>query len=229
MARPLLSVIVPALNEGHRIGATLASLARQEIDAELIVADGGSEDDTATVAATVASVVQAPRGRARQMNAGASHAHGEILFFLHADTIAPPGTLRLIADTLRDPAVTSGAFRLRFDRQSPVLWLYERCTALPWPAICFGDRGLFVRRAVFDEVGGYPEVPVFEDLELVRTLHRRGGFRFLPAPLVTSARRFDAVGTIRQQLRNTLLWTRYQLGADPQVLAPHYPYDASVR
>ena len=229
MAHGSLSVIVPALNEGPRIEATLRSVAQQAPDAEVIVADGGSTDDTAEVGAAYGAVVHAPRGRARQMNAGAAEASGEVLFFLHADTVAPPGTIEHIRHVLTDPDAESGAFRLRFDRASPVLWFYERCTALPWPAICFGDRGLFVRRDVFDAVGGFPDVPVFEDLELVRRLHRRGGFRFLSVPLVTSARRFDAVGTIRQQLRNTVLWTRYQFGADPEALARHYPYDASVR
>lgn len=229
MAPASLSVIIPALNEGHRIEATLTSVARQDPAAEVLVADGGSTDDTAEVVRPYGSVVHAPRGRARQMNAGAAQAQGDLLFFLHADTLAPPGTIAHIRHTLADPTAESGAFRLQFDRVSPLLWLYERCTALPWPAICFGDRGLFVRRAVFEAVGGFPDMPVFEDLELVRTLHRRGGFRFLPTALVTSARRFDAVGTVRQQIHNTLLWTRYQLGADPDALAPHYPYDASVR
>ena len=97
------------------------------------------------------------------------------------------------------------------------------------PSICFGDRGLFVRRAVFEALGGFPDVPIFEDLEMVRLLHQRGGFRFLPQALTTAARRFETVGPLRQQLLNTYLWTRYQLGANPERIAHLYSYHQQKR
>jgi rSAM/selenodomain-associated transferase 2 len=218
-----VSVIIPALNEAPGIRDTLAAVHEQEGPVEVIVADSGSADATRALA----EVVTAPRGRAVQMNRGAAHATGEVLLFLHADTLLPPRGLAAIRSALADPAAEAGTFRLRFDRETPLLRFYSFCTRLEHPLICFGDRGLFVRRAAFDDAGGFPEVPVFEDLELVRRLHARGGFRFLPDHVTTSARRFRSHGPLRQQLRNTLLWTGYVLGIDPVRLARFYAYPGS--
>ncbi len=192
---------------------------------EVIVADGGSADATRRLAASFAKVVESPRGRALQMNAGAAVASGDVYVFLHADTLLPPTAFSSIRSVLVDPRIESGAFRLRFDDESPILRFYSFCTHLPLPQICFGDRAMFVRRTVFEEVGGFPEIPIFEDLEMVRLLHRRGGFHFLKQPVNTSARRFRRVGPIRQQLRNTYLWCHFMLGTDPQRVARRYSYE----
>lgn len=220
-----ISVVIPALNEAPRIEATLASVLAQAGPAEVVVVDGGSSDATAALAARQARVLASPPGRARQMNAGARATDGEVLLFLHADTRLPPGALAAIGETLADPTAEAGAFRLAFDRWTPLLRFYSFCTRFPLPRLCFGDRALFVRRTVFDAVGGFPDIPVFEDLELVHLLHRRGGFRFRPEYVVTAARRFERYGPLRQQLRNTYLWLRYLGGADPQALAHLYAYD----
>lgn len=220
----LLSVIIPALNEARGISDTLESVASQDEDHEILVVDGGSTDGTAHVARRYARVLDAPTGRARQMNAGADAARGDVLLFLHADTILPAGALRRVRTALGDPSVSGGAFRLRFDRDTPLLRFYSFCTRFPVPALCFGDRALFVRRRAFDEVGGYPDVPLFEDLELVRQIDEHGRFAFLEQTVTTSARRFRAVGPLRQQLKNTFLWLHYLAGTDPHRLSGRYPY-----
>lgn len=219
-----ITVVIPALNEAACIAHTLASVAAQPGPQGVIVVDGGSTDETATLAAAYATVLASPPGRARQMNHGAAAADGDVLLFLHADTALPANAFDVIRATLANEAAASGAFRLAFDAETPLLRFYSFCTRLHAPRICFGDRGLFVRRAVFEAVGGFPDVPIFEDLEMVRRLHQRGGFCFLPQAVITAARRFQAVGPLRQQLLNIYLWTRYQLGTDPNRIAHLYSY-----
>lgn len=221
----LISVVIPTLNEARRIEATLEAVAAQAGPAEVLVADGGSTDETAARAEGRARVLTAPPGRAVQMNAGAAQARGDVLLFLHADTLLPPDGLEAIRRALADPHVQAGTFRLRFDRETPLLRFYSLCTRLPFPHFCFGDRGLFVRRAAFEAVGGFPPLPIFEDLEMVRRLVRRGGFRYLEPAVITAARRYEAHGPLRQQLRNAGLWLRYLAGTDPRRLAPLYTYD----
>ncbi len=222
-----IAVVIPALNEAARIEQTIRAVAAQPGPVEILVADGGSSDDTVARASTLARVVTCPPGRARQMNRGAAETKGDVLFFLHADTLPPPDALPSIRSTLTDPEAEAGAFRLSFDLNRPLLRFYSWCTHFPVRHLCFGDRGLFVRRAVFEAIGGFPDVPMFEDLEIVRLLHRRGGFHFLPQTVVTAARRFEQHGAFRQQLRNTHLWLHYLAGTDPNRLTHLYHYGAS--
>ncbi|RMH65943.1 MAG: glycosyltransferase [Bacteroidetes bacterium] len=224
-----ISVVIPALNEATRIEATLASVAAQPGPLEIIVADGGSVDGTRRLATRRATVIRAPRGRARQMNAGARLASGEVLLFLHADTLLPESAFKHIRRALLQPSVEAGTFRLAFDAEHPLLRFYAFCTRFPLPALGFGDRGLFVRRQVFEAVGGFADIPMFEDLDLVRRLHRRGTFRFLPLAVTTAARRFEARGLLRQQMLNAYLWVRYHLGTPPDALVHLYPYADEVR
>ena len=224
-----LSVIIPALNEAARIEETLQAVHAQPGEHEVIVVDGSSIDATRLRAARRATVLVSAPGRARQMNAGAERATGDVLLFLHADTLLPPDALAAIRGALAQPDVAAGTFRLAFDRWTPLLRLYSACTALPLASLAFGDRGLFVRRSAFDAVGGFPNVPVFEDLEIVRRLQSYGRFRYLPQHVTTSARRFAAHGPLRQQLLNAHLWTRYQLGEDPEALAGRYRYEPAAR
>ncbi|HUF07719.1 MAG TPA: TIGR04283 family arsenosugar biosynthesis glycosyltransferase [Rhodothermales bacterium] len=224
MSTDMFSVIMPALNEASYIEQTLEAIPSDVDPVELIVVDGGSTDRTRELAASYARVIQSERGRAVQMNAGAAEASGSVLVFLHADTRLPEGAFSIIRSVLDEGAVESGAFRLAFDSWTPLLRFYSFCTRFRVPQICFGDRVLFVRRSVFEEVGGFPEIPVFEDLEMVRLLHRRGGFRFLTQHVNTSARRFLQRGPFRQQLLNTYMWCQFMLGVDPRKIAPLYEY-----
>ncbi|MEM1041726.1 MAG: TIGR04283 family arsenosugar biosynthesis glycosyltransferase [Bacteroidota bacterium] len=219
----VVSIIIPALDEEETLPATLASALGQPGPKEIIVADGGSGDATRQIAGRAGvTVVCAPRGRARQMNAGAAMATGDALLFLHADTQLPDGALDCVREALHGGS-TAGCFRLRFDRGGFWLWLWSRPAWMHWHRWAFGDRALFVRRTDFDAVGGFPDQPIFEELDLVRSLRRRGRFAFLPEAVVTSARRFEAVGALRQQLRNWALWGAWCLGVDPERVARFYP------
>lgn len=222
--RSSIAVIVPCLNEEAVLRPTLEAIAAQDHPHEIIIVDGGSTDATLRVAKPYGRVLRASRGRASQMNAGAAAAASDVLVFLHADTLLPNGALKTIRQTLNDPSVEAGAFRLRFDRPTPLLRFYSFCTRFRIARLCFGDRGLFVRRRVFDEVGGFPSVPMFEDVELVRILSERSGFVFLEDSVTTSARRFRAAGSLRQQALNACLWLSYLAGADLHRLTDYYPY-----
>lgn len=228
--RSPLSVIIPTLNEETVLGATLDALRGQAPPFEVLIVDGNSTDGTRECArAAGATVLQAPRGRASQLNRGAHAAQGDVYLFLHADTLLPPNGLATIRNTLAEPAATSGTFRLQFDHSTPLLRFYSWCTRWPWIRLCFGDRGLFVTRSAFEAVGGYPDWPLFEDLELAARLYEHGGFRFLDTATTTSARRFQRNGILTQQLRNLYLWLHYVYGADPERVAHLYRYhdDAS--
>jgi len=217
-----ISIVIPTLNEEDTLVPTLRSAQRQA-PYEIVVVDGGSTDDTRAVArAHDVTVLQAPKGRASQMNRGAEASTGGILLFLHADTCLPPQGLTRIREALAAPQAHAGTFRLQFDTPTPLLRVYAWCTRWPWVRLCFGDRGQFVERAVFERVGGFPDWPIFEDLELAARLHAHGGFRFLDLAVTTSARRFRRHGLLRQQLRNLYLWGHYMLGTDPERVAHLY-------
>lgn len=221
----LVSIIIPTLNEEEVLGPTLNQLRQQTPPFEVLVVDGGSTDGTCErVSASEARLIEAPKGRATQLNSGAEAATGEFLFFLHADTHPPPNGLSLIRKTLTASTTTAGTFRLQFDSPTPLLRLYAECTRWPWIRICFGDRGLFVTQSAFAAVGGYPDWPLFEDLELAARLHEYGGFRFLPSAVTTSARRFRRNGALQQQLRNLYLWGHYMAGTAPERMTHMYRY-----
>lgn len=220
----LISIIIPTLNEACCIAGTLASIRQQQGPFEIIVADGGSSDETIEIAILDATIVTAPRGRAHQMNAAAEMAKGEILLFLHADTHLPPAALDSIRNCISQGS-ESGIFRLQFDRPSPLLHFYSFCTRFNFPRFCFGDRAIFIKQWVFEEIGRFPAIPIFEDLEITHTLHRRGTFAFLKDTVVTAARRFESNGPLRQQVLNTSLWIRYLMGTSPFKLAHRYSYE----
>ena len=223
--RPLVSIIIPTLNEASVIEATLSHLTEQSAPFECIVVDGGSTDGTRDRARSAgASVLHTTQGRGPQLNRGAEAASGSLLLFLHADTRLPSGGLTQIRHALGLPSVSAGTFRLQFDESTPLLRFYAWCTRWPWIRLCFGDRGLFVTRQAFDAVGGYPDWPLFEDLEMAARLDAYGRFRFLNTAVTTSARRFRRNGPLQQQLRNLYLWLHYIIGTDPERLAHLYQY-----
>lgn len=189
------------------------------------MADGDSTDETCQTASSCAKVIKVARGRARQMNAGAHVAEGELLVFLHADSRLPAGALDHLRQLFYQGSLEAGIFALKFDPTGFWASIYAACARLPWHRLCFGDRGIFIRRDIFETLGGFPEVPIFEDLQLVRQLHRRKSFRYVQMPVTTAYRRFEQYGHLRQQYHNVRLWLQYHMGTPPEKLAPLYPYE----
>ena len=220
IGRPFLSVIIPALNEAEHIAAAIDSAAGEAV--EIIVADGGSSDQTALLAAQAgAKVIASPTGRARQMNAGAEAAASEVLLFLHADTILPDGYAALIFDALVDRRVAGGAFEYATDMNTPLTAIFRRIAnfrarRLHLP---YGDQGIFVRRSAFEALGGFPDARIAEDLLFVRRLKRHGRILLLPAAAITSGRRWRRVGVLRATTVNQIVLAGCLVGVPPDILA----------
>lgn len=227
MSAALVSVVIPALDEAGEIEATLRSAVSQAGPVEVLVVDGGSTDGTVALAAPHARVLRSERGRARQMNAGAAEASGTVLLFLHADTRLPVGALDAVRRALADPGAVGGCFRPTFDLGGAWMRLWSLGGWMRWHRFAFGDRATFVRRSAFEAVGGFPDQPMFEDLELVRRVRRLGRFAFLDEAVATSARRFRRNGALGQQARNTALWLGWAAGLSPHRLKRFYPDDAA--
>jgi rSAM/selenodomain-associated transferase 2 len=193
-----LSIVIPALDEAANLARLLPDLTRAAPDAEVLVVDAVSRDGTADVVAR--------NPGARQMNAGAAAAAGDALLFLHADTRLPDGAVGAIASALAQPGVIAGRFDVHFDSARPVLgmvaWFMNLRSRLS--GICTGDQAIFVRRADFDAVGGYPDIPLMEDIELSRRLKRRGRVCALRLRVTTSARKWEREGPLPTIV---LMWT----------------------
>jgi uncharacterized protein len=223
-AQPVMcSVIIPTLNEREYLPQTLAALEKQEGIHEVIVADGGSTDGTREwlAAQTFARVVDAPAGKGNQMNAGAHAASGNVFLFLHADCQLPLNATQHIATALRSQTVAGGCFEVRFNvSQPPSLKLVAaginfRCRLVK---AATGDQGIFVRRRAFEQVGGCPDWPLFEDVELVRRIKKVGGFAVLCPRLLVSPRRHLARGVFRTVVLIYALRVAFWLGVSPFTL-----------
>jgi rSAM/selenodomain-associated transferase 2 len=193
--------------------------------AEVIVVDGASSDETAQIArAAGARVETSPRGRALQQNAGARLASGDVLLFLHADTWLAEGSLGQIAAAMARANVQHGAFCQAIDDSGRIYRWLERGNAarVRWLGMPYGDQGIFVRRVLFEELGGFPEVPLMEDWLLSRRLRRIAPPVLLPGPLNVSARRWRKHGVLRQTARNWSLVAAARLGVPPARLARYY-------
>lgn len=219
-----IAVIVPTLNEEAFLETFLWDLLGREGDFRITLADGGSSDGTLEIARRFPQVrrLRAEVGRGRQMNAGAREATGDVLLFLHADTLLPPDAFRLIGEALADREVVGGCFRLAFDREDPWLRTYSFFSRINHPLFTYGDQGLFVRREVFERIGGFREMPILEDVEIQERLRRAGRFVKLRQPVVTSARRFLRYGPVRQQALNVGIVLLYNLGVSPARLKRLY-------
>jgi rSAM/selenodomain-associated transferase 2 len=218
-----ISVIIPALNEAKTIGNTIE--AAKHPDSEILVVDGGSRDDTVHVAiSTGATVVHSPPGRARQQNRGSALAEGRVLLFLHADTRLPSDYPACIFEALMDPGNAAGAFRFKTDMDHPFMKLVEAVTFIRSRLLQlpYGDQALFVRKSLFQKIGGFPEVPVAEEIPLLKQLGKHGRIRTLRTEAVTSARRWRRLGMVQTTWINQLILIGLGLHISPETLARLY-------
>lgn len=233
MPRPVtFTVVIPALNEARVIEPTLRAVAALGFE-EIIVVDGGSSDETRTLVESVAGRTEHPvslrllpsaPGRARQLNVGAAASTADILLFLHADSRLPTNARPAIEEALRDPAVVGGRFDVRFDR--PSMWGQLISTFMNLRSrlsrISTGDQAIFVRRAVFERLGGFSEIPIMEDIDFSVRLKRIGPIAAIPEHVTTSFRRWERQGPLRTIILMWSLRFLYWIGVSPRRLAQFY-------
>ncbi len=223
---PALAVIIPTLNEARQLDGLLSDLHELTIPCEIVVSDGGSTDETVHVArAAGARVLHARRGRARQLHAGAQATTAEWLCFLHADVRLPGAARRAIEDTLRTGVPTAAVWRFAIDAAGTWFRLLElgarlrdRLGGLP-----YGDQGLLLHRDQYDAAGGFPDIPIMEDVAFLRILRRQTKLTRFSAPVRVSPRRWLREGPYFTWVRNVALITGYLAGVSPERLARWYP------
>jgi rSAM/selenodomain-associated transferase 2 len=220
----MVSIIIPTLNEEESIPFLLENLASQEGDFEIIVADGGSADNTLTICKSYPDIkiIASEKSRALQMNKGAEIARGSTLLFLHADTLLPRKGIETIENVMNNDKFAAGSFYARFDHEDGILSFLARFTRINNRYFTWGDHGIFIRRSIFNEIGGYKNIPLMEDLEIQKRVRRRGKFIKLPLPVTTSSRRFIQNGILRQKLLNIALIMAYEIGVSPARIKKFY-------
>jgi rSAM/selenodomain-associated transferase 2 len=220
-----LSVIVPMLDEERAIGATLDAVRAGAPGAEIIVVDGGSHDRSIEIARKRGvQILTAGRGRARQMNAGAAAAHGDVLVFVHADTIVPVTFASDIATVLADPNIVGGRFDVELDESLLTSRLLGRLISLRSRIMrsATGDQAIFVRRKVFAAMGGFAQIDLCEDVDFARRLKRRGLVACLRSRVVTSARRWRQQGLLRTVFKMWMIKSLFLAGVSPARLRRYY-------
>lgn len=232
MQDPKISIIIPVLNEATTIEATLTIL-QDTPDLEIIVVDGGSRDQTINIANFVSKqlasslsikIIATTAGRAHQMNTGAVVAKGDILLFLHGDTSLPPQFNLLLLQALQDAVTVAGAFELRINAQLPGLRLVEKMVNMRsrFFSLPYGDQAIFMKKSVFEEIGGFPNLPIMEDFELMLALRKLGKIVIISAPVITSGRRWQKLGVVKTTLLNQLIIAGYFIGISPNLLVRWY-------
>lgn len=224
MSAPSISIIIPVLNEADHVAALLTDLRVRDRTSEVIVVDGGSDDETVARAKSYdCQVIQSARGRAEQMNRGAEVSAGDILVFLHVDTQLPDDFYEAL-DRFWTSAHAWGRFDVRLDSDRPVL----RMVALMMnirsrlTGICTGDQAIFVKHSVFDQIGGFAPIPLMEDIEISKRLKSVSSPYCITSPVITSSRRWEKHGAIRTILLMWWLRLRYFMGDTPESLARQY-------
>ncbi|MBA2524610.1 MAG: TIGR04283 family arsenosugar biosynthesis glycosyltransferase [Pyrinomonadaceae bacterium] len=221
---PAFSVIIPTFNEADSISRTLDAVKKLRGRIEVIVVDGGSSDGTEELGrARGMTLIASERGRGAQMHAGACAARGEVLWFLHADTLPPNDALEQITHSLSDSRVVGGSFNVDFDsRRLSARFLTRFYRELRRFGLSYGDSAIFVRREVYERVGGFKPFPIFEDLDLMQRLCKHGGMAQLRARVVTSSRRFEGRSFALTFAKWTFLQILYWIGVNPQALGGFY-------
>ncbi len=224
LATAKISIIIPVLNEAASIAAVVQQALTGE-NIEIIVSDGGSQDQTVMVVESLGiSVVHSTPGRSQQMNLGAKQATGEILLFLHADTYLPDQFDHTIRQSLIPPQIIAGAFNLNIATDLPGIRWVEKM--VNWRSRIFqlpyGDQAIFLKTSTFWQMGGFPELPIMEDFELIRQLRKRGKIAIASVAVLTSGRRWQQLGVLKTTLLNQLIIIGYFLGISPHRLARYY-------
>jgi rSAM/selenodomain-associated transferase 2/rSAM/selenodomain-associated transferase 1 len=224
VSQKFLSIIIPTLNEEKNISHVLDHLKDLE-HGEVIVADGGSRDRTVFIAEEMGvKVISSDPGRGEQLNAGAARAKGDILLFLHADSMLPEEYAALVREAMSDPEIVGGAFSVRFQPLLPLLKITQK--TIKWRSkifkLPFGDQALFVRASIFRQLGGFANIPLMEDVEFVKRLRKCGKLAFIPEPVTTSSRLFIRQGVLQTTLKNKIIFFCYYLGISPERLARMY-------
>ncbi len=225
------SVIIPVLNEESTISRCVSMLASSAHEIEILVVDGGSHDETLRLAcASGARVIRSVPGRGSQMNAGAREASGSILIFLHADTAVPFGFFDFLAGEFKHPPLLFGTFRTFYDAHSWLLRVYSFFTRFESALTTFGDQCFVMRKEFFEMMGGFPEWPLFEDVEFLKRARKKTRIRKFPMRVRTSARRFLKGGIAVQQVKNSITIMLFHLGVSPQRLyRRYYGKDVNIR
>jgi uncharacterized protein len=219
-----ISVIIPALNEADHIAGAIASIGHGN-NTQIIVADGGSSDDTVSIAKSLgATVVESSPPRSRQLNQGADAASKDILLFLHADTRLPENFDKFVFNALNQPGVAAGAFELRIDSLNPALRFIayvanRRSRYLKMP---YGDQAIFMLSEIFHQTGGFSDMPIMEDFELIRRLQKKGDVVTVSDPVVTSPRRWLNHGILKTTFINQLIVLSYYMRLSPKTIARLY-------
>ncbi len=219
-----ISIIIPVLNEVSMIAQTISTVQTAK-DIEIIVVDGGSNDGTIQLVKSLnVQLISSFPGRAIQMNCGAKVATGDILLFLHGDTLLPLNFDRLLIAALMKPNIVAGAFELGIRGATRNLQIVHkivnwRSRYLQMP---YGDQGFFLEAKIFQEIGGFPEIPIMEDFELIRQLKKRGRIAIVSRPVLTSSRRWQKLGILKTTFINQIVIIAYLLGVSPKILAQWY-------
>ena len=223
----MISIIIPVLNEEKNLPALLSNFKDQDLKNELIFVDGGSTDKSKEIIKnTEHTFIRAKKtGRASQMNEGAQHAKGEILFFLHSDCELYPNVLSKIYSTLKQEKVIAGSFTMELCPGGPFYRIYEWFTRSNSIFFTYGDAGLFMKKETFNKLNGFADIPIMEDVEIQKRLRRMGKFKKIMTPIKTSSRRFRQNGSLFQILKNIYIILAWHLGVSAFVLKRIYPDD----
>jgi rSAM/selenodomain-associated transferase 2 len=224
----MISIIIPTLNEEAVIAKTISYVQEQKGNWEIIVSDGGSEDKTLEIVKSFQEIkiIRATKGRASQMNEGARFAKGDILLFLHADTFLLPLAIEKINDAMKNSSIIGGSFFLIFDVDNFPFRIYSFFSKINHLLFTYGDQAIFVRKMVFEDLNGYKNIALMEDVEIQQRLRKKGEFIKLNQPVITSSRRFIRKGVIVQQLQNMVLVILFLLGVSPAFLKKYYLNEA---